>query len=352
MKWRTLRVWLGSAVLLGVWGGASAARSPQMADSPRSPVTLLTRQVAQWGASATTTIAPITAKSRSPQLAQAPAASSPQIQVLSQGVNPRQVLQFRPQVNTRRTLTVTLNQDVALQMMGRSLPKMAVPPIVMTMDTEITKVEADGTTHYRFEYTEIDVQASDQANPTLVSVLKSRLAELEGLNGTIVMDAQGHTRSSQLDLPDDLDANTRQILTQLGQAMQEMSAPLPTVAIGPGAQWRVRQTPTLNGIAITQVSTFELVRLENGQAVLDVALTQTAANQTINVGALGNRQATLKRLQAEGQGQTVLNLTDPLGARSQLTLQSTSEMEVAVPGLSNAMPLTMQSDIRMLVQPL
>ncbi|NES24839.1 MAG: hypothetical protein F6K41_39510, partial [Symploca sp. SIO3E6] len=165
--------------------------------------------------------------------------TSVSLELLELGAEPRQEMRFTPTVNSQQTLTMTMDVDVNMSIGGQSPPTVDTPAIEMKMETQVTQVDANGDIYADFFYSEVDVIPDAETPADLVDVMRSKLQSLVGLQGSLVLDAQGNTKDIDFDLPEGIDPNTQQMFQQISSSLKQLSSPFPSAAIGVGAKWQV-----------------------------------------------------------------------------------------------------------------
>lgn len=240
----------------------------------------------------------------------------PQVELLNAGAEPRQQLRFKPAVNSRETTDITINMNIlAISVNGKSLPNVQMPTITLKMETVITQVDSNGDIHYQFSYTNADVVTDSTTPPQLVATLRPQLKKIVGLRGSGIVDNRGQIKAYNLVFPETLDQSTKQLLKQMSNSVEQTSAPVPEQPVGIGAEWRVSSSPNQSQISFTQLSTYQLVGLQNHVATIRFTQEQhaTAPNST------------LKLLDSQGQGQVTADLNRLMALDSTTSVRSNSE---------------------------
>ncbi len=275
----------------------------------------------------------------------------PQVELLNPGAEPRQPIRFKPVVNARQVATLTLAMDMAMTVAGNPIPQVKVPTSVMTMETQVTHIDANGDIHYQFRYTNVDVIADPAVPKPVMDAVKAQNQKLIGIRGSFVMDDRGQSKSGSFSFPEGLDSTTRQTLEQLAQSSSQFSAPMPEAAVGKGASWRLSSPISVNGIRMIQTATYQLASLQNGIATLDVNLEQEAKSQKMTQPGLPTDVLmTLKSLKSQGQGKVMLRLNQLLPMRSTVSVQSNNEITTTRSGAPGETSFSTQTSIDMLFQ--
>lgn len=268
----------------------------------------------------------------------AAATAKPQVELLEAGDEPRQELRFRPQVNAKQTATMTMNMDIEMSVAGRAIPKFALPATVITMDTLVNQVDANGDIHYKFSYSNVDVANSATLPPQTLEATRSQLKKMMGMGGSVIVDNRGYTKSAQLVIPKELDPSMKQVTEQLSGSLDQISSPVPKEPIGIGAKWRVTTFPRLRGAMVAQTATYQLVNLKDGIATFNVWVKQRADGQTLlnRSGMPNGNKMTLKSLDSQGEGQMIAALNQVIPIRSNLMMHSNSQFGIQQAGQAEA----------------
>jgi Family of unknown function (DUF6263) len=271
-----------------------------------------------------------------------------QFSLLNSGVEPRQPLRFAPQAHEKQTTTMTLQTNVSIAAGGQVLPSMDAPATTMTYESTITQVDDNGDIHYQMYCTGVDVGESPNAPPELHQVLEAQLNNLVGSGGTFVIDSRGSVKESNFSLSENADAMMQQLFDQVSQSVKQLSTPFPEEAVGLGAQWQIAHTLNVNGIELTQKTTYELVSWQDQVATLNVRVEQQAPSQTIAPPGLPpDAKVTLNSMQSQGEGQVMIRLDRLMPQSGTMSMQSAADMNIFQEGMPQAMPMTSTTTIQM-----
>lgn len=257
-----------------------------------------------------------------------PSTSRPTLRLLTVGAAPRQIVRFKPAVNAKQVATMSMSMAMGLSVVGKAMPINKLPTMVTTFETLVTQIDPNGDIHYEFEYKNVDLEGASKLPTDLRANLRTQLQELKGVRGAVVMDSQGQTKSGKFNLPREMGAANKQVLKQMTHSVEQLSSPVPEPALGVGARWQVIASPKLNGIAIKQVTTYELVSFQADGMTLNVTMTQQAPPQQMNATGLPNgRTMRLKSLSGVGKGQVTMRFDRIMPIRSNVISELRSEME-------------------------
>ena len=268
------------------------------------------------------------------------------VELLNAGTEPKQELRFKPQVNAKQTVTLTMNMDMTSSIEGRPMPKFQIPASTMKMEAVVTQVDPNGDIHFQFNYTDADVVADSTAQPEIVNAMRSTLKKMVGLKGTFVSDNRGQVKSGNFVIPEGLDPMTKQLLQQVSNSLTQLSAPVPAEAIGKGAKWRVTSSLNLAGINLSQSSIYELASFQDNVANLNITLEQQATSQGLNLPNLPpDATMTLKSLKSQGQGQMKIRLDAAMPMQANISVNSNGEMSLK--GANNGKETTVSTQLSM-----
>ena len=210
------------------------------------------------------------------------------IDLLDRGSRPRDRLRLASGAGS--TSVGTMRQDVATKQTVSGIEQ-PTTPLSVTADvrTTVISVDRDGVRTISFAYE------------------NSNVPELNGVGGSYVVTDRGFTSNAQLEFPPGTDAEAQAALQQLETQLSTLSTPLPFVAVGVGARWKVTEHPATNGLASTRSVVYTLVERTDNRIVLRSKLRQTATSQPIDDASLP-ADATATLLASDGVGAGDLNL--------------------------------------------
>jgi len=265
------------------------------------------------------------------------------LELFDPGAEPRQELRFTPAVNAKQTVAMTVDMDITMSINGQSPPQIDTPAVEIKIETQVTKVDANGDIYTDFSYSDVDVIPAPNTPPELVNTMRSQLQSLVGLQGSIIIDVQGNTKDINFDLPENLDPISEQMFEQMSNSLKQLSSPFPSEAIGVGAKWQVPNSVSINnGISINQIATYELVSLQDNIATLEVSLEQNAPPQSINLpGMPPGASVELESLDSEGQGDMTIGLSQIMPISATISLDSNTKMKVTPPNSAQEMTMDM-----------
>jgi hypothetical protein len=284
----------------GIWGSCSAVNMPAMAAD--NPVT-----------------APSTAAT----------APTSKLELLNPGVEPRRELRFRPAVNSKQTMTMTMGMSMGMSMGEITMPKMALPKVVLKIDLNVTSVDPSGDIHYTFAYSDIQAIADKDTPPELLATMQKGFKSFVGYKGDMVVSNMGKLKSKNLTIPKDVDPMLKKTLEQLSKSMEQVSTPLPTEMLGVGAKWQVTTSTKVSNIQMKQSASYEVLKMDDRGITIRTKINQSAPSQNFQVPGLDAKaKVKLNSLTSTGEGRYVLRFDSLLPVEGRLLLDTDSNMSV------------------------
>ncbi|NEO97702.1 MAG: hypothetical protein F6K58_03140 [Symploca sp. SIO2E9] len=277
-----------------------------------------------------------------------------EVELLDPGTEPRQELRFQPQVNLKQTTIMTMNMNMAMSLAGNPMSGVNLPTTVMTMETIVTKVDANGDIHYQSSCTDADVVVDATVPPEVSKTMKEQIKQIIGLGGSFVADNRGRTKQGNFVIPEGIDERIKPMIKQLSNSLEQLSYPLPEAAVGIGAKWQVSNLLNLNSMNLTQTANYELVSLEDDVAILEVSIQQQADSQELKPpGMPAGAILTLNSYDAQGQGNVKMPLKQLMPISSNFSMTSNTQVQVkqagsneeTVMGTKLSMEMTLESEL-------
>lgn len=238
------------------------------------------------------------------------------LELLEAGAAPRQPVRYQFESGRTERAELDTNLQMTISLGGQPLPAGNVPPMQMVMELRSTEVAPDGSARIEFELLSSEAAGSDAQ----AAQMNQAMAAMKGLKGWYRVDPRGQLSSGQITLPDgNTSADAAAGVNDLEQTMQQMAAPFPEEAIGPGARWRVVQKVDTNNLQMSQTVEYTLRSRNGNQVVLDVKLLGAEMEQLAGMPA----QVKLDSLQMQGGGTSTLQL-------DRLVPQGTVDADIAL----------------------
>ncbi|MGB0561596.1 MAG: hypothetical protein ACPGVO_07295 [Spirulinaceae cyanobacterium] len=270
------------------------------------------------------------------------------LELLTPGVEPRQVFRFTPSLGATQQMRLVIQADTRATMNDQALPTIALPEITMAVETTVTEVAADGGYTGQFVYQDVTVGESESLPPNFTQVLRDQLQIVAGLTGEFRFDAQGNLQDFDVELPETNDPLAQQLLEQISETFEQLSSPFPTAAIGLGAQWRVPQAISVSGIEFTQLTTYELVAQEGDRLTLAFASEQSGAGNLKDFpGMPEGFEPEIEALSSAGSGELTLDLNQLLPVAMQL--EAVTDMTLSLDAPNRPEPLKFDVTVEMVM---
>ncbi|HEY9614942.1 hypothetical protein [Allocoleopsis sp.] len=287
----------------------------------------------------------------SKQSAKTPSQAQNQLKLLSTGTEPRRQLRLAPAENAKQTAQMTMKIDVEMSVAGQTQRLPAPPSIQTTVESNVTKVDANGDIHVNLSYLNSDVVADANTPPQLVNAMRSQMKKLSGMSSSAILDNQGNTKQVSFNLPQGLDPNTKQMMEQMMNSIKQLSLPIPAESVGVGAKWQFPNSVVVNGMALHQITTCELVELKDNVATLQVSIEQQAEPQKMTPPGLpAGTSVDLKSMNSQGNGQVMIALNQILPIRSNMSVHTNMEMAFKDAESQKEMLMGMNSVMEMMFQ--
>ncbi len=284
-----------------------------------------------WGNISATPIQAVPANSPSAAPQTVANTNTSKIDLLDAGVEPRRELRFRPAVNSKQTMTMTMGMSMDMSMGEMTIPKMALPKIILTIDLNVTAVDRSGDIHYTFAYSDIQAIAEKDTPPESLAAMQKSFKSLVGYQGDMVVSDMGAVKSTKLIAPKNVDPMLKQTLEQLSKSMEQISTPLPSQMLGVGAKWQVTNSLKVSNIRMNQSSTYEVLKIDDRGITIQAKIIQSAPSQNFLIPGMDKKtKVKIKSITSTGEGRYVLRFDSILPVEGQMLLNTDSNMSVQV----------------------
>jgi hypothetical protein len=249
--------------------------------------------------------------------------ASVQVKVLDAGAAPRRELRYKFSTGDTEKMLMDMDMSMAVEFGGRKPPKVKIPKMRMKMSIADKKRTSAGLLQYSFKLDEIEVVAAERDNPAVVNQMKQQLKGVKGLSGSASVSPRGLTSDLQVKIPAGASPQLKQMMENMKQSMQQMSAPFPVEAVGIGATWETTMKIPTPAFTMTQVATYKLISVQGATVKFEVSIKQTAEKQKMkNVpGVPANVKLMLESLNTQGKGTMEIEL-DKLSPKSELAMKT------------------------------
>ncbi|GAB4343810.1 MAG: hypothetical protein Fur0042_07090 [Cyanophyceae cyanobacterium] len=242
------------------------------------------------------------------------AAGNWRTELIDIGQAPYQELRLRPSPGDHQTMTARTSLKGTMVINGETTNAPALPEIEMALSALVERVEPNGDIQYTLEYDNLGVVAGTGGETLSPELFEAAFAPFKGLKFRILSSDRGQVKSVEMVSDTALDPMASQMLDQLFQSLDTLSAPFPEEAVGTGARWRVEGTLDMGGMVLNQTVDFELQTLEEDYGILAMTLEQGGT-----VGA--------SRLTSSGSGSLTLVWDRILPSMAMLVLNATSVID-------------------------
>ena len=275
-----------------------------------------------------------------------------QIELISEGAEPRQELRLKPTIGTKETANMRMNIDMMTSMAGKTSPALKMPATVITFESVVKNVESNGDINYDFTYTDADVVGDTNLPPAAVAQMRAEMKKLKKFKGSVAIDNRGQTKKANFTIPPGSDPSFKQMIGQMSNSIEQISAPLPQQAVGIGAKWQVTNGVNVSGMAINQVATYELVDFKDGVATLNINLAQQALKpQKLNLPQSPKGvTVTLKSYIGSGQGRALVRINKLTPITSTMTMRASSQISTVVPNTKEELTLDQQMSMLLSIE--
>jgi len=269
----------------------------------------------------------------------------PGLTVLDTGTAPRRELRYQFDSESAESAAMDMNINMSMSMGGIQIPQMNMPTIRMVVSLGEVEMSADGTARYEFEIGSMELIDTASSDPALANAVRASLGQVPGISGWARVNSRGATLGGGVNLGDGIDPQLSQVFDSAEQSLQQMSAPLPEEPVGVGAQWRVVQDLQSGGFDVSQTATYTIVAMQGQNVTLDVAMTQTAPAQVVEMpGMPPGAGANLESLESSGTGSMQIDLTRFMPT-SNVNLSMAIALAISAGGGNQRIDMNLQTDM-------
>ncbi len=283
-----------------------------------------------------------------PDKAAPKAGKGPTVTMISQGDEPRQQLRFKVNKGDKQKVEMTMGLSMNIDMPGMAMPETKLPATKMLMGVDITDVSAEGDTRWEMTVLSADVVDDPAVMPMVVSAAREALKGIEEFKGWALITNRGFVKEADISIPAGIDAQMKQMMESTRQSLDQLTAPLPEEAVGVGAQWKVDQTISQQGMTIQQTATYTVTKIEGTMVYADVKLVQHGDPQKVEMpGMPPGVSADLLRFETSGGGKTEIDLTKVVPPKGTVSADMEMETNINAQGQTQKMKMKMGMTIDM-----
>ena len=213
--------------------------------------------------------------------AKAPAATD--VVVVKPGGAPQRAVRYAVAKGAHTTIGIATDFKVTAGQIANTLPT-----ITTTFEVTCEDVDKDGGMHLRARV--IDAAAQEKADSGInPKSLAPMLEPLKGYVMRVTLQPDGRVSPPAFESPGagsgsgagEGSAAVAEQLTALAASFQQLAIPLPTPAIGVGAEWKTTRTIEQGGLALTSTTTLDVTSLDATTLGFTLASTIKGADQTV-----------------------------------------------------------------------
>ncbi len=209
---------------------------------------------------------------------------APVTRMLSTGAEPKRELRYNFTAGETHRVAMVLRMSMRFEMNGRTAPAPQLPDVRFVF---VVKVTEANDSHIRYEFSsdrEPQLLNSEGTPPAVLEELRKANAVLSTMKGAGAMTNRGIPTAFGIDVGPGVDPGAARLLQSLRRSMEQMYAPLPAEAVGPGARWLLLQrTPSSVvaslGMDMYQAATYSLLGVEGSTVSMEVEVDQLAPRQ-------------------------------------------------------------------------
>jgi hypothetical protein len=289
------------------------------------------------------TIQPTAQPSIKPTIQPTTPTPATKLEVLDLGVEPRRELRFSPKVNSRQSITMTMDMSMAMTIGETPIPKSASPKVVMKVDAIVKAIDAAGNIQCSFVYSDIQAIANPDISPEVLAAMKKSFKSMTGIKLDLVMSRNGQIISKKLILPKNIDPMIKATMEQFDRSIDQLSNQLPPGKLGLGAKWKMNDTIKAAGIELVQSSTAEIVEISDTGITVKTRITQSAPPQELVLPATASSgvKSKLMSLTSSADGTYMMRFDSLLPVMGKIS--TTSESKISVQMAADQPPTNMST---------
>ncbi len=278
-----------------------------------------------------------------------PTADAPQIRLIDGGAEPRATLQYHLEAGRRDIIDVSMAISARHKLGEEESPELRLPAFRLTLQLAVTEVLEGSRVRSEYHITEASITDEEGVDPMILGTTRADLVKAIGMSGVAIVDARGNRRNTQLDIPDGVSDQMKQILAGVTTTLDQLSSPFPADPIGAGARWEHYQTVVQNGMQVRQTTVFELPMLQGDRGTLRAAIKQTAERQPAFMPGLPmGVEAELLSLTGSGEATVEFDLASQVPQRASIAITTDATFAIKAGGETQSM--TQNANVQMTIQ--
>ena len=237
-----------------------------------------------------------------------------QVTLLDAGDGEPSELRFRPEVGqvTRTRLRQHVT-SLAIQLGTLQGQPAEIPPIDSVFETEVASIDPGGAVRREWRILSLEVVGTS----AVADRLRQLMMPLATLSGWEIVDARGRLLAADWRVGADLTPELQRSIERTGDAIRQLTPPLPEEPVAIGARWRA-EAAIQTDYTLQQSITYTLTGRQGDTLELAVEVNQHADAQVLPSSTPGITERLLG-LASSGEGRLVMDLG---------TMQTTSRSRV------------------------
>jgi hypothetical protein len=257
------------------------------------------------------------------------AGAQPIVKLLDPGADPRADLSYALTKGSAQKMVMAMDMAVGVKAKGQTMPQTPMPRMTMTFDNTAADKNPAGEFKIDSRLTSATVDPNGGQQEQMARALRPQIEAMKGLGMVYWVNPKGHVRDVKLEVPAGVPPSAQQIMNGMSQSFESMVTPLPAEPVGVGARWQVVNRISNGGADILQSAIYTLKSRTGAKAVLDVALVQLAASDTIHTAQMpAGMSAKIKTFSSSGSGSTQVDTKSVAPEGGTIALKTSMEITV------------------------
>ncbi|HEU4612606.1 MAG TPA: DUF6263 family protein [Kofleriaceae bacterium] len=263
-----------------------------------------------------------------------PSIEPPDLQIVSAGSAPRQLLAYQPVQGSSVTLDLAVDVSVSAGEMGGPMPT-----IVLTLSVAVDAALPVGT---MLRTTVVDAVARDRDDSRVPAVaLGGPLGLMKGVVLTSMLTPSGRIVGTRVRTEQALPDTAKSQLSALVANFDQLVMPLPREPVGVGAVWRNSRPLEQNGMRMTAVNSIELLGVTEHKLSYAIDTEVHGPDQSVSQGGM---TIDITGITGTGRGKGTIDLRT-LAVSSELTSNFRSSMKATGEGQALPMQMTVTTHV-------
>ncbi len=252
------------------------------------------------------------------------------------GAELRQPLRLRVHAGMTTRMAMVNRFTMKMTADGEELPVGALPATRLVMEQRVDRVDPDGTIHYGGTFVEATAMSTPGVSPLALRAAQEALDDQQGLTFTGEADVRGGVRNVKIDTSRVTNDMLRSMLDSMTSQIDNLAAPFPSAAVGPGARWTAKSSATTFGGMVMNTTTHYTLRSREGDSYeLDVTQEGDVPPGPFEIPTMPpSEEAFIERFDLTSTGILSGSLTFPLPGRLSMNGSSTAEFTMTAEGES------------------